>query len=95
MTLDTRLQRLDRRVTAHRLGGDGPAPLRLGDAADVLALVEEAANEARADRAADPLDRARTLGYLAGIALKTLEQRDLTARVEALERVLKQRRTGR
>ena len=36
-----------------------------------------------------PLERARVLGYLAGIATKVIEAKDLQARVEALELVLK------
>jgi hypothetical protein len=66
----------------------------LDQPADVLALLGDAAALAAADAAADPLDRARTLGYLAGVALRAMEARDLAARVEALEAVLKQRRAG-
>ncbi len=92
MTLDRRLDRIGRRAAPPASGVAVPRPL---DAAgDVLAIVEEAIREAWRDGAADPLDRARTLGYLAGVAIKALEARDLTARVEALERVLKLRRTA-
>lgn len=73
---------------------DTTAPVSLSTPADVLALLERAAGVACGDRTADPLDRARTLGMLAGVALKALEARDLTARVEALERHLKLRRAS-
>ena len=36
--------------------------------------------------------RARTLGFLASLALRAMEARDITARLEAVERVLKMRR---
>jgi hypothetical protein len=95
MTLDGRLTRIDRyRSAATRL----PAPAEpqpLHTASDVLALVERAVAEAEMDTAAAPIERARVLGYLAGVALKALEARDLAVRVEALERVLRQRRAGR
>jgi hypothetical protein len=38
--------------------------------------------------------RARTIGYLAGVALRALEAGNLAARVEMLEAVLKQRNGG-
>ena len=40
----------------------------------------------------DPTERARTLGMLAGLALRAMESRDLDARLEAVERVLKLRK---
>ena len=94
MTLNRRLARIDRRMQAVPLQAGPAAPLRLSHAADVLSLLEEAVNEVRSDAAADPLDRARTLGYLAGVALKALEVRDLATRVEALEAVLRGRRAN-
>ena len=38
------------------------------------------------------LEKARAVGYLAGVALKAVEIADLAGRVEAVERVLKGRR---
>jgi hypothetical protein len=67
-------------------------PIALDMPADVLALIAEQVNAVRADRDADPLDQARTLGFLATVALRTMEARDLSARLEAVERVLKLRR---
>ena len=72
MSLPTRLDRLDRRDRRLMLSGP-PAvqpPPRLASAADVLALVEAAVQEAQADVAATPIERARTLGALASVALK-------------------------
>lgn len=94
MNLPARLDRLDRRSSRiERPTIDGPHHLQ--DAGDVLALVETAVHLAQADVTATPLEQARTLGALAGIALKALAARDLEARVEALERVLKLRKERR
>jgi hypothetical protein len=60
--------------------------------ADVLALLAEQVNVVRTDVMADPTERARTLGFLASLALRAMEARDITARLEAVERVLKLRR---
>lgn len=93
MTLPARLDRLDRRLYV-RAAPAAPT-VEVDDAADVLALVALAVKEAQSDLTATPLERARTLAMLAGIALKAIEARDLEARVEALERVLKQRKERR
>ena len=69
-----------------------PLPLRLKTARDVLALIEEQVNAVRDEPEAGTLEKARAVGYLAGIALKAVEVADLSARVEAIERVLKKRR---
>ena len=69
-----------------------PLPFRLKTARDVLALLEEQVNAVRHEPAAGTLEKARAVGYLAGIALKAVEVADLSARVEAVERVLKGRR---
>ncbi len=69
-----------------------PLPMRLKTARDVLALIEEQVNTVRDEPEAGTLEKARTVGYLAGIALKAVEVADLSARVEAVERVLRGRR---
>jgi hypothetical protein len=69
-----------------------PLPFRLRTARDVLALIEEQVNAIRDAPEAGTLEKARAVGYLAGIALKAVEVADLSARVEAVERVLKGRR---
>ena len=68
-----------------------PLPFRLQTAADVLALIEEQVNAVRANQEVGTPERARTMGYLAGVALKAIEAGNLAARVEMLEAVLKHR----
>ena len=68
-----------------------PEPIPLDHPADVLALIAEQVNVVRSDAGAEPAERARTLGFLASLALRAMESRDLTARLEAVERVLKLR----
>ena len=68
-----------------------PAALRLRTAADVLRLLEEQVEAVRAEQEAGTLEKARAVGYLAGVALKAIEAGNLAARIEALEAVLKQR----
>jgi hypothetical protein len=67
-------------------------PLRLDYPADVLAVLAEQVNAVRGDALADPVEKARTLGFLASVALRVMEARDLDARLEAVERVLRLRR---
>ena len=71
-----------------------PLPFRLKTAQDVLALIEEQVNVVRDEPEAGTLEKARTIGYLAGIALKAVEVADLSSRVEALEQVLKRRKAA-
>src|SRR4051812_11138013 len=84
-----------------RRGGDGcttpgttpvPLPFRLQTAADVLELLEEQVKAVRADKEAGTLEKARTIGYLAGMTLKAIDAGNLAARIEMLEAVLKQRK---
>ena len=69
-----------------------PAEFRLQTAADVLALVEEQVAAVRSDDEAKTLEKARTIGYLAGIALKAVEAGNVAARLEAVEFALKRRK---
>ena len=71
-----------------------PLPFRLKTAQDVLALIEEQVNAVREEPEAGTLEKARAIGYLAGIALKAVEVADLSARLEAVEQVLKRRRAA-
>ncbi len=71
-----------------------PAPFRLKTAHDVLALLAEQFEAVRDEEAASTLEKARTIGYLAGVALKAIEAGDVAARLEALEGILKGRRAG-
>ena len=66
-------------------------PVPLDCPADVLDLLAEQVNVVRADALAEPTEKARTLGFLASLALRAMEARDITARLEAVERVLKLR----
>lgn len=69
-----------------------PVPTRLKTAADVIELLQEQAGLVRADPALGTAERARVVGYLAGVALKAIEVGNLAARLEEVEAVL-QRRT--
>jgi hypothetical protein len=71
-----------------------PLPFRLKTAQDVLALIEEQVNAVREEPEAGTLEKARAIGYLAGIALKAVEVADLSGRVEALEQVLRKRKAA-
>jgi hypothetical protein len=94
VSLPKRVERLEQRASelVRVRAIPVPVPLPLDMPADVLELLAEQANAVRADTTADALDKARTLGFLATVALRTMEARDLTARLEAVERVLKLRR---
>jgi hypothetical protein len=83
-----------------RRAGDGcttpgttplPLPFRLKTADDVLRLLEEQVEAVRVEKEAGTLEKARAIGYLAGVALKAIEAGNLAARIEMLEAVLKQR----
>jgi hypothetical protein len=69
-----------------------PVPFRLRVAQDLVALLEEQIDAVRTDPCAGRLEKARCIGSLVSVALRSLEQRDLTARIEALELVFKNRR---
>src|SRR2546429_663829 len=66
-----------------------PAPFRLKTAHDVLALLGEQIQAVRDEQDAGTLEKARTIGYLAAVALKAIEAGDIAARLEAVEAVLK------
>jgi hypothetical protein len=68
-----------------------PLPFRLQTAADVLTLLAEQVEAVRAEHETGTLEKARAVGYLAGVALKAIEAGNLVARIEMLEVVLKQR----
>ena len=68
-----------------------PPPRPLACPADVVDLLAEQAEAVRRDPHADPLDRARTLGFVGALALRAMEAAEGRARLEALERALKLR----
>ncbi len=71
-----------------------PTPFRLRTARDVLALLEEQVAAVRDDPDVGTLEKARCVAYLAVAALRAIEAGDLAGRLEALEGVLKARRTA-
>jgi hypothetical protein len=94
MLLPTKISQLERHAQKVRNGSTAPAaePISLNEPADVLALISEQINAVRAAPGVDPLNRARTLRSLAALALRAMQGRDLVARLEAVEHVLKIRR---
>lgn len=68
-----------------------PQPRRLQTAQDVIELIHEQVEALRAERWAGAVQKARAIGYLAGIARKAIETGNLAARLEILEAVLRQR----
>ena len=65
---------------------------RLQTVQDVIDLLEEQVEAVRAAPWTGPLDKARAIAYLAGVARKTIEAGILSARIEMLETVLNQRK---
>lgn len=68
-----------------------PAEFRLQTAQDVINLLQEQVAAVRAEAGAGALEKARTIGFLAGVTLRAIEAGNLAARIEMLEAVLKQR----
>ena len=85
-----RLRRLETLVEQMD-AAEKPPPRRLQTAQDVIDLVEEQVEALRAERWAGAVQKARAIGYLAGIARKAIETGDLAARLEKLEASFKQR----
>jgi hypothetical protein len=71
-----------------------PDPIRVQTARDVLELLGEQINLLRSDLSLGTVERARTLGSLAGVALRAVETADLEARLATLEAVLSLRRSA-
>ena len=82
--LETLVEQLD---TAEK-----PPPRRLQTAQDVIDLLQEQVEALRAHRWAGAVQKARAIGYLAGIARKAIETGNLAARLAMLEVVLRQRK---
>jgi hypothetical protein len=95
MKLHVRLGNLRNAVVCRQravpLQGAQDVPPSLRTAADVLDLLEEVTAAVWADPFTRPAEKARAVGYLAGVALKAIEIRNLAARVDMLETVLKLR----
>lgn len=85
--------RMDRAGDCGTPGGTQvPISFRLQTAQDVIDLLQEQVGTVLADTEVGTLERARTIGYLAGIALKAIEAGNIAARLETLEMVLKRRK---
>jgi hypothetical protein len=69
-----------------------PAARSLETAQDVIALLEEQIEAVRAEGWIGTLDKARAIGYLAGLARRAIETGQLAARLDMLETVLKDRK---
>jgi len=80
------------RDVSRLLDRDQPKPRRLQTAKDVVDLLEEQVQTIRAEQGAEPVAKARAIGYLAGIARKSIETGTLAARLEMLETVLENRK---
>ena len=76
------LARQGRKV--HPSGGDDP--VRIEKVGDVLPLLERVINDVLAMESS--IARARTVGYLAGVAVKTLELTELADRLARLEEIV-------
>jgi len=72
-----------------------PVEFRAKTAADVLALLNEQLDTLRQDTSLGSVERAKAVGYLAGIMLRAIEAGEVAARLEALETILKSRRKER
>ena len=89
MNLVKRVEKLEARPPMRLVA---PEPVPFDGPADVLALIGEQVNAVRADAVTDPTEKARILGMLSSVALRAIEAKDLDARLEAVERVLKLRK---
>ena len=89
MNLVRRVEKLEARPPLRLVP---PEPVSFDTPADVMAAIGEQVNAVRADPFIDPAEKARTLGFLSSVALRAMAQKDMAARLEAVERVLKIRR---
>ena len=62
-----------------------PAPRQLQTARDVIDLLEEQVEALRSAAGVGAVEKARAIGYLAGIARRAIETGSLVERLEALE----------
>lgn len=88
-------QRLRRIESILRYGPSAqptPPPRRLETVQDVIDLLHEQVDAVRAAPWADPIAKARTIGYLAGVARQAIDAGILAARIEILETVLRKRK---
>jgi hypothetical protein len=88
-------QRLRRIESILRYGPSAqrtPPSRRLQTVQDVIDLLHEQVDAVRATPWADPIAKARAIGYLAGVARKAIDAGILATRIEILETVLRTRK---
>lgn len=76
-----------KKAASRRVGPVGPidpAPVTLGTVVDVKTLLEEQIAAVRG-ATVDVIERARAIGYLVGIGLRSIEAGDFERRLDALE----------
>jgi hypothetical protein len=71
-----------------------PRPRPLQTVQDVIDLLQEQIEAIRAEPWSTAIEKARAIGYLAGVARKAMETGTLAARIEMLELVLQPRSRG-
>jgi hypothetical protein len=86
--LKQRLRRIEARMQQSAAVTIKPRPWRLRTAEDVIELLYEQIEAIRAAAFAGTLEKARAIGYLAGIARKAIEASNMAARMETLETIL-------
>jgi hypothetical protein len=70
------------------------APVRIQQPADVLDLLNEAINQVRLDAEVRTPERARVVGFLAGLSLRTIEAGAIEDRLKGLESRFKNGRSA-
>jgi hypothetical protein len=88
--LNRRIRRLETLIEQAGAAEKPPAR-RLQTVQDVIDLLHEQVEMLRAARWAGTVQKARAIGYLAGIARKAIETGTLAARLEMLRQVLQAR----
>jgi hypothetical protein len=88
--LNRRIRRLETLIEQAGVVEKPPAR-RLQTVQDVIDLLHEQVEMLRAARWAGTVQKARAIGYLAGIARKAIETGTLAARLEMLRQVLQAR----
>jgi hypothetical protein len=80
------------RLAAVLRGQSTPMPRQLQTAQHVIDLLQEQVEAIRAEAGARTVEKARAIGYVAGIALKAIETGALAQRLEMLEARFEQRK---
>lgn len=90
----------EKRTQAVHDGGNSPKRsygrndvVTIANTQDVLKLIEQTINDLRGNKTSTKL--ATAIGYLSGIALKTIEQGDIEKRLEVIEYALKLKKQSR